>query len=593
MKMLLTGNEAIARGAYEAGIHFASAYPGTPSTEIIENLSKYEEVRSEWSTNEKTAVESAIGASIAGGRALSAMKMVGVNVAADPLFTYTTMQVNGGFVFVSADDPSMFSSQNEQDNRNYARHMKCAMLEPSDPVECYQMSKEMFDISEELGQMVMLRTTTRVNHGKSLVEVGERKEVEIKPYDRELGQKRFDAVPAKARGYRIEHEQRIAKMLEYSENCKWNFEEMNTDEVGVITSGVSYTYAKEVFGDSVSYLKLGFTYPLPKNKMKNFASKVKKIYVIEELDPYLEEECQRIGIEVVGKELLPKIGELSTSILREKILGEKVEVIDYNKEKIVARPPVLCAGCPHRGFFYELGKKKNVMAVGDIGCYALGGTPPLNAKDTAICMGSAVSSGAGSAYIHELAGRDMKTFGIIGDSTFFHTGMNGVINAIYNKSNVVGVILDNRITAMTGHQDNPGTGFNAMGEVTEVMDIEKILRALGAENVRTINPHKLDDVKETLDWAIEAEGPTFIITRYPCALKKYSEMDLEEFGGLVDQFYVDEEVCIGCKKCTKTGCPAIFFQTDKKKSSINPAMCVGCSVCSQVCPVGAIKKVEK
>jgi len=590
MKQLMSGNEAIARGAYEAGVVFASAYPGTPSTEIVEYLQQYDEVHAEWAINEKVAMETAIGASIAGGRSLAAMKMVGVNVAADPLFTYAYMGVNGGFVFVSADDPGMFSSQNEQDNRYYAKFAKIAMLEPSDPQECKDMTKAAFDISEKYNTTVMIRTTTRVNHGQSLVELGERKEVPLKHYDREMGLSRFDAVPALSRKLRVELEERLAKLEEYSENSEFNYEIWNASNVGVITSGVAYTYAREVFGNNVNYLKLGFTHPLPKKKIKSFADKVEKLYVIEELEPYLEEELKMMGIECIGKELLPNIGELSTSIIKEKILGQKEKLIEYNKDKLVPRPPTLCAGCPHRGFFYELGKIKNIIITSDIGCYGLGGSAPLRAKDTCICMGGSVGTGHGAQFILNKKNNGGRAVAVMGDSTFFHTGMNGVANAVYNKSNEIICILDNRTTGMTGHQDNPGTGFTAHGEPTEIIDIETVVRAFGVKNVKTINPHKLDEVRETLKWAMDLDEVSVIITRYPCALKKYSKADLEEFGPLTHKYYVDEEICIGCKICTKTGCPAINFKIDEKKSSINYDQCAGCSVCSQVCPVDAIKE---
>lgn len=589
MKQLLSGNEAIARGAYEAGLHYASAYPGTPSTEIVEVLQKYPEIRAEWATNEKVAMETAIGASIVGGRSLAAMKMVGVNVAADPLFTYAYMGVNGGFVFVSADDPGMFSSQNEQDNRHYAKFAKIAMLEPSDPQECKDMTKAAFDISEKYNTTVMVRTTTRVNHGQSLVDLGERKEVAFKDYDRNMGQTRFDAVPALSRKLRVELEARLKVLEEYSENSEFNFEIWNDSKIGVITSGVSYTYAREVFSDSVNYLKLGFTHPLPKKKMKAFADKVETLYVIEELDPYLEDELRSLGVECIGEELLPNIGELSTAILKEKILGEKEEIISFDKEMLVPRPPTLCAGCPHRGFFYELGRIKNIVITSDIGCYGLGGSAPLKAKDTCICMGGGVGTGHGAQYILNQKGEGGRAVAIMGDSTFFHTGMNGVANALYNKSNEIICILDNRTTAMTGHQDNPGTGFVAHGEPTEIIDIEDVVRAFGINNVKTINPHQLTEVKDTLKWAMDLDEPSVIITRYPCALKKYSEQDVNEFGPLTDKYFVDKETCIGCRKCTQTGCPAIHFKLDEKKSSINPDQCVGCSVCSQVCPVNAIQ----
>lgn len=592
MKKLMTGNEAIAQGAWEGGLNFASAYPGTPSTEIIENLEKYEDLAAEWAPNEKVAMEAAIGASIAGGRSLAAMKMVGVNVAADPLFTYAYMGVNGGFVFVSADDPGMFSSQNEQDNRHYAKFAKIGMLEPSDSQECKDMMKASFALSEKLNSTIMLRTTTRVNHGKSLVEIGEREAAPLKHYDRKMGLSRFDAIPALSKKLRVELEDRLKAMAEYSENSEYNFEVKNGSKIGVITSGVSYTYAKEVFGDTVDYLKLGFTHPLPMKKIGAFAGNHETVYVIEELEPYIEEQMKAAGIKCIGKEILPVMGEYSTRMLEEKILGKKVKMIEFNRELLVPRPPTLCAGCPHRGFFYELGKIKNVTINSDIGCYGLGGAEPLNAKDTCICMGGSAGTGHGFQRIHDLKGEGGRAVAVMGDSTFFHTGMNGLLNILYNKSNTITCILDNRITAMTGHQENPGTGFTADGEISEIVDLETVVKAFGAKHVKTINPHDLTEVKETMKWALSLDEPSVIITRYPCALKKYSGADIDEFGPLTRKFYVDESVCIGCMKCTKTGCPAIHFQGDKRKSSINPAQCVGCSVCSQVCPVKAIKVRE-
>lgn len=592
MKEFMTGNEAIARGAYEAGVHFASAYPGTPSTEIVENLQQYGPVKAEWAPNEKVAMESAIGASIAGGRSFAAMKMVGVNVAADPLFTYAYMGVNGGFVFVSADDPGQFSSQNEQDNRNYAKFARVAMFEPSDSQECKDMMIEAYEVSEKYNTTVMMRMTTRIDHGKSLVELGERKEVPMKEYTREMGNTTFIALPAKTRLLRPKLDEKFAKLAEYSENTPFNREEWNDSDIGIITSGISYQYSKEVFGDKANYLKLGFTNPIPMKKIKEFADKVDTLYVIEELDPYIERQLKEEGIECIGKEKLPDRGELSTNIIAEALLGEKTEKIEVDQEKLVGRPPTLCAGCPHRGFFYELGKIKNAVVTGDIGCYTLGAAPPLAAMDTCICMGGSAGTGYGAQRIFDYADIDKRAIAVMGDSTFFHTGINGILNAIYNGGRLITCVLDNRTTAMTGHQDNPGTGQTAHGDVTQVIDIEEVVRALGCEHVRTINPHDLDEVREAFDWAMGLDEPSVIITRYPCALKKYSDIDMEEFGPLDRKFYVDQDDCIGCKKCTKTGCPAIHFQFDINKSSINPAQCVGCSVCAQVCPVDAIKVKE-
>ncbi|MGI6143213.1 MAG: indolepyruvate ferredoxin oxidoreductase subunit alpha [bacterium] len=593
MKVLMTGNEAIARGAYEGGVNFAAAYPGTPSTEIIENLKQYKkEIQVEWAANEKVAMETALGASIAGGRSLAAMKMVGVNVAADPLFTYAYMGVNGGFVFVSADDPGMHSSQNEQDNRHYAEFAKIAMLEPSSSQECKDMVKAAFDISELYNTAVMIRTTTRVNHGKSLVELGDRVEVKLKPYDRKMGLSRFDALPALSRKLRVELEDRLARLREYSEICEFNFVEWNTEKVGIITSGISYAYAKEVFGEKASYLKLGFTYPLPMNKIRDFANKVETLYVIEELEPFLENHIVAAGIKCIGKDKLPVIGELFPELIAERLLDKKYERIEFDRDKLVPRPPTLCAGCPHRGLFYELGKIKNIMIASDIGCYGLSGSAPLNAKDTCICMGGSAGTGHGAQRIFDLKGEGKRVVAVMGDSTFFHTGMNGLLNALYNKSNLITCILDNRTTAMTGHQDHPGTGISASGDITQEVNIEEVVRAFGCDNVRTINPHQLNEVKDTIKWALDLDEPSVIITRYPCAMKKYSDADLKEFGPLSNKCFVDEEKCIGCKKCTKTGCPAIYFKPSEGKASINSAMCVGCTVCSQVCPTNAIMVKE-
>lgn len=590
MKKFMTGNEAVARGAYEAGIAYASAYPGTPSTEILENIALYkDDIVAEWGPNEKVALETAIGASMAGARSLCAMKMVGVNVAADPLFTYAYMGVNGALVLISADDPGMASSQNEQDNRHYAKFAKVAMLEPSDSQECKDMIKTAVEISEKFDTTVLFRMTQRVCHSKGLVELGEKGETPIKDYVRNNA--KFDAVPAVSKALRVKLEDRLQKLEEFSNETNLNFIEWNDKKIGVITSGVSYQYAKEVFGDKASYCKLGFTYPLPMNKLKAFASQVDTLYVIEELEPYMEEQLKANGISCIGKEKIPNMGELNTDIVASSLFGTKKELIETDTEKVVGRPPTLCAGCPHRGFFYELGKLKNVLMSGDIGCYGLGGADPLKGKDCCICMGGSAGVAHGAQKVFEKFGKNMKSVATMGDSTFFHTGINGLINILYNKGNVVTCILDNRTTGMTGHQENPGTGFTLQGEDTNILDIEKVVRGLGCENVKTINPHDLKSVKETLKWALDTEGPSVIITRYPCALKRYSEADKKEFGILDKKYYVDEDLCIGCRKCTMTGCPAVVFQTEKKKSSINEAQCVGCSVCSQVCPKDAILRM--
>jgi indolepyruvate ferredoxin oxidoreductase alpha subunit len=592
MKKLMSGNEAIARGVYESGCHFAAAYPGTPSTEILENLSKHKELKAEWAPNEKVAMEAAIGASIVGGRAFASMKHVGLNVGADPLFTYAYMGVNGGFVFVSADDPGMHSSQNEQDNRNYAPFARIAMLEPSDSQECYEMARYAFDLSEKFNTSVMIRTTTRVNHSKSLVEYGERREVPIKEYNRKMGHERFDAVPALSRKLRVELEERLQALKEYSENCPYNYIEWNDNKIGIVASGVSYNYAKEVFGDKASYFKLGLTYPLPIKKLKKFAEDVKTLYVIEELDPYIERQLKEAGIQCIGKEKIPAIGELNPNIIEEALLGKRPKVIDVDPQDLVPRPPTLCAGCPHRGFFYELGKVKNIMIASDIGCYGLGGAEPLNAKDTCICMGGSAGTGHGAQIIFNRKGEGKRVVAVMGDSTFFATGMNGVEDAIYNKSNLIVAVLDNRTTAMTGHQQNPGTGYTAQGDITTAIMIEDIVRAMGCKNVREFNPYNLKETRETLKWALSLDELSVIIARYPCALKKYSKEDTDTYGKLDKKYEVDEKTCVGCKACILTGCPAIIYHPEKRKASIDLIQCAGCSVCAQVCPKGSIRLKE-
>lgn len=589
MKKLLTGNEAVALGAYEAGIHFAAAYPGTPSTEILENIAPYKEIIAQWSPNEKVAFEAALGASIAGARSLAAMKHVGLNVAADPFFTAGYTGVNGGMVLVVADDPGLHSSQNEQDNRYYAKHAKVAMVEPSNSQEAKDMVKKAIEISEKYDTLVLMRLTTRVCHSKSLVEVGEREEVELKPYVKNL--QKYYVAPAVAKQLHVKLEEKLKKLEEFSNETDLNYIEWNDKKIGVVSSGIAYEYAKEVFGEKASYLKLGFTYPLPIKKIKEFAQEVETLYVVEELEPYLEEHIKAAGIQCIGKDKIPNIWELNPEIVATALLEEENPIIEYDKSIIANRPPTLCAGCPHRGFFYELSKKKNVMITGDIGCYTLGGAEPLNAMDTTICMGASISVGHGAKKVFDRYNKNMRVVSVIGDSTFFHTGINSLLDVVYNKSNTITCILDNRVTAMTGHQDNPGTGYTLQGEVTDIVSIPNIVKALGIEHVKVVNPLKLDELKEAFDWAFELNEPSVIITRYPCALKKFSNIDIEEFGLLEGKCEVDMEKCIGCKKCVNTGCPAIYFDKSSKKSKIDPIQCVGCNLCVQVCPVKAISKV--
>ena len=526
MKKLLTGDEAIAGGLYEAGVSFASAYPGTPSTEILENVAKYDGMYAEWAPNEKVAMEASIGASMSGVRSFAAMKMVGVNVAADPLFTFSYLAINGGFAFVSADDPGMHSSQNEQDNRNYAKFAKIAMFEPSDSQECIDLTKEAYRVSETYDVPVMIRMTTRVCHSKSLVEEKDRQEVAPVLYQKQRD--KMDAVPAISKRRRYVIEEREEKLKGYAESCPFNEIEMNDTKIGIIAAGAAYLYAKEALGDKALYLKLGFTYPLPMEKIKAFSDNFDELYVIEELDPFMEEQIR------------------------------------------------------HR---------KDMVMIGDIGCYALGGAAPLNAKDLAVCMGSAFSVAHGFSHGLQLSHQKKRVVACMGDSTFFHTGINSLTDVAYNGSNAICVILDNRITGMTGHQDNPGTGYNIKGEPATLIDVETVVKALGIKHVRTVNPLDLKAMKETLDWVFAMEDePSVIITKWPCVLKKYSKEDKAQFNLDKTPCVVDADKCIGCKKCLSTGCPALRYDSETKKSNIAQADCVGCTVCMQVCPVQAISR---
>ena len=590
-KNLMTGNEAVARGLYEAGVAFASAYPGTPSTEILENVAeKYKDsIACEWAPNEKVAFEAAVGASIVGGRSFAAMKHVGLNVAADPLLTFAYTGVNGGMCFVSADDPGLHSSQNEQDNRFYARMGKIIMLEPSDSQEAKDMAVMGYELSERFDSPVMLRMTTRVCHSKSLVEFGEVQEQRKKEYVKNRA--KFDPVPAMAKGMHTAVEKRWQKLKEYTEVCPLNREEWHTDEVGIVSAGAAYQYAREVFGDNASYFKCGMTSPMPLESIKKFAAKVKKLYVVEELEPYMEDLMRAAGIECVGKALIPIEGELNPDIVRKSLTGEVTPTLEYDKSVVPGRPPMLCAGCPHVGLFYELGKIKDVIAIGDIGCYALSGNPPLNAKDFALCMGSGFSMAHGAAKIMEKFGDTKKIVGVVGDSTFFHTGMNSMLDAVYNHSNVTLIVVDNRITGMTGHQENPGSGYTITGEHAYPADIEGVARAFGMTDIHKVNPMDLEATRKALKEAIAFEGPSLVITRYPCALKKRSPEDIAEFGTEKAKYAVNHDDCIGCKSCLRLGCPAISFDGGAKKADIDRVACAGCGVCAQVCPKKAIGKV--
>lgn len=591
---LLSGNEAVAQGAYEAGVAYAAAYPGTPSTEILETLCRFkDEVIAEWAPNEKVAFESALGASIAGGRALAAMKMVGVNVAADPMFSAAYAGVNGGLVFVSADDPGLHSSQNEQDNRHYAPFMKVPMLEPSDSQEAKDMVKAAFEISENFDTPVLFRMTTRVCHSKSLVTVAKRKDAPRRLCP--LNLTKFDVVPALARRHRVRLEGRLKRLAEYSETCEFNRAEWNDTKIGVVTSSIAYQYAREVFGKSASYLKLGFTHPLPERLIRDFASKVETLTVIEELDPYLEDFIRRLGIACIGKEKVPRIYELDPAIVSKALLGKEPETIKADLSPVVPRPPVLCAGCPHRGFYYELGKlarRRSIVISGDIGCYTLGGNEPLKALDLCICMGAGPSMAHGAQKVFNKFGDGTRLVAVIGDSTFFHTGIASLMNAVYNKSNTITCILDNRITGMTGHQDNPGTGITLQGEVSQHIDIEAVVRALGVRHVKVISPMDLGRVQETLNWAFDLDEPSVIVVRWPCALKKLDREERDEYAHKAKFLAVVEQNCSGCRMCLNVGCPAVSFDRATNKAHIDPTACNGCGVCAQVCKWSAIENGE-
>jgi len=588
MKAILTGNEAVARGAYEAGVHFASAYPGTPSTEILENITQYPEIISEWAPNEKVAAEAAIGASIAGGRSLAAMKHVGLNVAADPMFTFAYTGVNGGMVLVSADDPGQHSSQDEQDNRRYAAFMKIPMLEPADSAEARDMTALAFELSEQFDTPVLLRMTTRVCHSKSVVQLGERCDIPVRPYAKQA--EKYITVPLYATQMRRRVEVRLEALHEYSEQTPLNYIENNGGEVGVIASGVCYQYAREVFGNSASYLKLGFTHPLPHLKLADFCRSVKTIYVLEENDPLIEDTVRQLGFDCHGRDCFPAWGEKTPDVIRAGLGGKPNSIPAYLGEPARPRPPALCAGCPHRGIFYALGRRKDIVVAGDIGCYSLGYAPPYNALDFNNCMGASLSTAAGAQKVFDLTlGNTTRVVGVLGDSTFFHTGINALMEVAYNGANTVSVILDNRTTGMTGHQENPGSGYTAGGSAAPVMDIQKLVEAVGIRHVAVIDPNNLTQTEEALDWALGLDAPSVIITRWPCALKRFSAEDKREFpGAFASRFMVEADLCVGCRLCTGCGCPALSFDGQNKKAVIDRTRCLGCGVCGQICKKQAI-----
>ena len=576
MKKLMLGNEAVARGVYEAGVTVASSYPGTPSTEITENIAIYKEIFSEWAPNEKVALEVASGASIAGARAFSAMKHVGVNVAADPLFTMSYIGTNGGLVIAVADDPGMHSSQNEQDSRHYARAAKVLMLEPSDSQEAKDFTIEAFNLSEKYDTPVFIRLSTRISHSQSLVEIGNRIDYKLKEYKKDVAKNVM--MPAMGRKKHILVEKRMEELIKYTEKCNFNRVEINSKKIGVITSGIAYQYAKETFGDA-SFLKLGITYPMPVDLIKDFASKVETLYVVEELDPIIEQHCKIHGIKVIGKDLLPLTGEFSAGLLRKAIFKEEKQLINLDIDSIPVRPPVLCPGCPHRGLYYAM-NKLNIVLTGDIGCYTLGALEPLNALDTCVCMGGGISVAHG---FEKARGKDFdkKIVGIVGDSTFTHSGITGLIDIVYNKGVSTVIIADNSITGMTGHQNNPVNGFTIDGEPTTAIDLLKLVDAIGIKRVKIVDPFNMAEMTKVLKEEINVDEPSVIISQRPCALLK-----TVNYKGVA---FVDSDKCKGCKMCMKLGCPAITFEDNKAK--INDTLCVGCGMCITVCPFDAISKV--
>ena len=568
----MLGNEAVARGIYEAGCKVVSSYPGTPSTEITEYAAKYEEIYCEWAPNEKVGLEVAFGASLAGARAASCMKHVGLNVAADPLFTMSYTGIRGGLVICVADDPGMHSSQNEQDSRHYAEAAKLPMLEPSNSAEAKEFTKLAFELSEKYDTPVILRTCTRIAHSQSAVELQDRAEIPMKEYVKDP--QKYIMAPANAIGRHPVVEKRQAELSAYADSCSINRAEYADSEIGVITSGTCYQYVKEVFGDSISVLKLGMVNPLPKNLLLEFASHVKRLVVIEELDPYIENYCKSIGLCPDGKNILPICGEFSQRIIAEA-MGMSVESYT-DVEKMPVRPPVMCAGCPHRGLFYALAKKK-ITVLGDIGCYTLGSAAPLGAIDSVICMGASVSGVHG---FNKARGKDSetKTVAVIGDSTFMHSGMTGLANIAYNGTNSTVIIVDNSITGMTGHQQNPTTGYNIKGDPATKIDLEALCHALGINRVRVVDPYDLKATEAVIMEEIAAEEPSVIISRRPCALLKYVKAN--------PPLKVDNDKCRSCKACMKIGCPAISMKGGKAK--IDDTLCVGCDVCKQLCAFDAI-----
>ena len=572
MKTLMLGNEAVARGLYEAGCSFVSSYPGTPSTEITEAAAKYPEIYAEWAPNEKVATEAAFGASLAGCRSFCGMKHVGLNVAADPLFTLSYTGVNGGMIIGVADDAGMHSSQNEQDSRHYAKASKVPMLEPADSAEALAFTKLAFELSEKYDTPVLLKMCTRVSHSQSVVEPGERPETPVKPYEKNGA--KYIMMPGNAKRRHPIVEQRTADLTAWAETAEVNRVEDGTDKsMGIITSSTSYQYVKEVCGDKYPVLKLGMAWPMPVQKIRDFAASVEKLVVVEELDGFIEEHCRNLGLDPVGKDRFSCIDELSQNIVADK-LGAAVPDGKALDEAIPARPPVMCAGCPHRGLFYTLAKNK-ITVLGDIGCYTLGAVPPLAAIDSTICMGASVSGLHGFLKGGGDAG---KSVAVIGDSTFMHSGITGLVNIAYNESNATVIILDNSITGMTGHQQNPTTGFNLKGDPCTKIDLESLCRAVGINRVRVVDPYDLDACDKAIKEELAADEPSVIIARRPCALLKYVKHE--------KPLVVDATKCMSCKMCMKIGCPAISMTSGK--AEIDNTLCTGCGVCEQLCKFDAL-----
>ncbi len=590
MKRLLSGNEAVARGAWEAGVQVASAYPGTPSTEILEEFARFPGVYAEWAPNEKVAVDVAIGAAYAGRRSLAAMKHVGVNVAADSVFYASMTGLEAGMVIVTADDPEMHSSQNEQDNRRYAKFARIPCLEPSDSQEAKDLVGVALEISEQFDTPVFLRLTTRISHSSTLVELGsgERRVEANPPGQFPRNPVKYVMVPSNARKKHPVIEERIRKLADFTETFPFNRIEWGDESLGIVTCGVSYQYAKEIFPHA-SILRLGMTYPVPPGLVRDFAARVKRLIVIEELDPVLEEEIKLLGIPCEGKSIFPMCGEFDPRVVREAAIragllpeSARVPVAKPEKPEIPARPPVLCPGCPHRALFHVLNKRK-VPVTGDIGCYTLGLLPPLSAVHTCGCMGAGIGQAHGAAQ----AGIGERMVAVIGDSTFFHTGMPALLNVAYNRSNVVTVILDNRTTGMTGHQQNPGTGYTLQMRETPPIAIEPLVRALGIERVKTVSAFDVKALDETIKEFLQADGPSVLIARAECALLPSARQRWLPLK-------VVAEKCNGCTMCFRIGCPAILKseeldeKTQRPKAEIDPLLCTGCEVCAQVCPRHAI-----